>query len=87
MDDFARAVCVAVRVGEEARGLGLGTRFIGMGEEEVRRISPNVRTHARTRTWLAFRVFEERIMTSCIVLQLRLSWSRLSSTRWCHPRN
>ena len=48
MDDFARAVCVAVRVGEEARGLGLGTRFIGMGEEEVRRISPNVRTHART---------------------------------------
>ena len=45
MDDFARAVCVALRVEEEARGLGLGTQFIRMGEEEVRRISPTVRMH------------------------------------------
>ena len=43
MDDFARAACVALRVGEEARGLGLGTQFIRLGEEEVRRISPEVR--------------------------------------------
>ena len=35
---------MALRVDEDLRGLGLGTRFISMGEEEVRRISPKVRT-------------------------------------------
>ena len=43
MDNFAKTVCVALRVDEGVRGKGLGKRFMEMGDQEAKKISPNVR--------------------------------------------
>ena len=43
MDNFAKTVCVALRVDERVRGHGLGKRFMEMGDQEAKKISPNVR--------------------------------------------
>ena len=43
MDNFAKTVCVALRVDERVRGHGLGKRFMEMGEQEAKKISHNVR--------------------------------------------
>ena len=48
MDNFAKTVCVALRIHERGRGLGLGKRFMEMGDQEAKRISPNVRSGRRS---------------------------------------
>ena len=69
MDNFAKTVCVALRVDERVRGHGLGKKFMEMGDQEAKKISPNVGIRSKSQ-------FLPKIGISlCQVVQLKCLFS------------